>query len=419
MNNNNLIYNLDSHIPFKHILIYGFQELLAVLVATILITSICGVPIGAGLIGAGLATITYNLITRGNSNVFISNSGAFVSPCLFAFAAGGGTAAMIGAFVIMIIYIIMGLIFSKIPMEKLYIYLPKTLIATITILIGLSLINYIPSYLGDSGFWGTIIALITAFTIGLTMHYGKGKLKTLPFLIGVTVGYLVSFVLTICNIASLIDFSVFSNLSFIQIPKFNFLNLTIINSNIIIPVIIIYTVYALSASCEVISDTQAMSVVINEDLFKRNGFKRIFIATGVANGISGLISGLGQTSYGEGTGCTAASRVASAKVTTMTAVFLILMGLCGPVQALLLSIPNVVFAGASIVLYPLIAIAGLKMLIHNQVDLDDTKNLLLVGVPLAIGLSGIAIGGTTFALSGVALALIAGVVLNLILKNKN
>ena len=141
MNNNNLIYNLDSHIPFKHILIYGFQELLAVLVATILITSICGVPIGAGLIGAGLATITYNLITRGNSNVFISNSGAFVSPCLFAFAAGGGTAAMIGAFVIMIIYIIMGLIFSKIPMEKLYIYLPKTLIATITILIGLSLIN--------------------------------------------------------------------------------------------------------------------------------------------------------------------------------------------------------------------------------------------------------------------------------------
>jgi uracil permease len=417
--NNNLVYDLNDKIPVKHLFLYGFQELLAVLVATLLIASICGVSVGAGLIGAGVSTLMYILATKGKSNIYVSNSGAFVAPCLFAFAAGGGTAAFIGALTILVIYCIFGFTFQRFSIESMYKLLPKPLIASITILIGLSLINYIPTYLGDSGIWGTVIALITALSIGLTMHYGGKRLKTLPFLVGVGAGYLCSVLLTVFGVAELVDFSAFKNVRLIQIPTFNWENMSGITFATAISVIVIYAAYSLSAACEVIADHQAMSAVIGHDLIKENGIGRIFVAMGLANGISGLISGLGQTTYGEGTGCTAVSRVASAKVTGIASIFLILMGFCGPVQALMVSIPSIVYAGASLVLYPLISVAGFKMLINNRADLDNSKNMLLVGLPISIGLGGILLGGSNFSLGGTALALITGIVLNLILKEKS
>lgn len=417
--NNNLVYDLNDKIPVKHLFLYGFQELLAVLVATLLIASICGVSVGAGLIGAGVSTLMYILATKGKSNIYVSNSGAFVAPCLFAFAAGGGTAAFIGALTILVIYCIFGFTFQRFSIESMYKLLPKPLIASITILIGLSLINYIPTYLGDSGIWGTVIALITALSIGLTMHYGGKRLKTLPFLVGVGTGYLCSVLLTVFGVAELVDFSAFENVHLIQIPTFNWENMSSITFATAISVIVIYAAYSLSAACEVIADHQAMSAVIGHDLIKENGIGRIFVAMGLANGVSGLISGLGQTTYGEGTGCTAVSRVASAKVTGITSIFLILMGFCGPVQALMVSIPSIVYAGASLILYPLISVAGFKMLINNHADLDNSKNMLLVGLPISIGLGGILLGGANFSLGGTALALITGIVLNLILKEKS
>ncbi len=250
------------------------------------------------------------------------------------------------------------------------------------------------------------------------MHYGGKRLKTLPFLVGVGAGYISSILLTVLGVAEFVDFSVFETIKLIQVPIFNWQNMSSIALPTIISVVVIYTAYSLSAACEVIADHQAMSTVIGHDLIKENGIGRIFVAMGLANGVSGLISGLGQTTYGEGTGCTAVSRVASAKVTAMTSVFLILMGFCGPIQALMVSIPSQVYAGASLVLYPLIAVAGFKMLINNRVDLDNSKNVLLVGLPISIGLGGILLGGTNFSLGGTALALITGVILNLILKEK-
>ena len=411
-----MIYNLDDRMPLKHILLYGIQELLAILVATLLIASICEVSVGAGLIGAGLSTLLYILITKGNSNVYISNSGAFVAPVLFAFGAGGATAAVVGGITICVIYIAFGFIFGRLNIETMYKFLPKPLIGAVTILIGLSLIGYVPTYLGESGRWGLVIALITAFIIALVMHYGKGKAKTLPFLIAVGIGYILSVILTITGVAPLVDLSVFKDAHLFQIPTFNFMALNSIDLTTFFSVVIMYIAYSISAICEVIADHQAMSVVIGDDLFKRNGIKRIFIAMGCANALSGIVSGLGQTTYGEGTGCAAASKVANARVTAMTSILLVLMGFCGYIQALMVSIPSCVFAGASLILYPLISIAGFNMLINNQVDLSNAKNMLMVGLPISIGLGGIIIGGANFSLSGTALALIVGIILNLILK---
>ncbi len=413
-----MIYKLDDKMPFKHIVLYGIQELFAILIATLLIASICNVSVGAGLIGAGVATLIYIFFTKGHSNVYVSNSGAYVAPVLFAFGLGGATGAIIGAITVCVVYILFGIIFQQFSLEKMYQILPKPLIGAITILIGLSLINYIPGYLGDTGIWGISVALIVVLIIALVMHYGNARIKTLPFLIAVGIGYYICLVLTITNIYPCIDFSVFSHATFFSIPDFNFLNLNPIGFTTVIAIIITYLAYSFSGICEVIADHQAMSVVIGEDLFQKNKISKIFLAMGCANAISGITSGLCQTTYGEGTGCAAASKVANYRVTAFTSILLIILGFCGYIQAFIVSIPSIIFAGASLVLYPLIAIAGFKMLINNKIDLDNPKNMIIVAVPLAIGLSGIVIGGTTFSLSGTALALVVGIILNFILRDK-
>ena len=247
------------------------------------------------------------------------------------------------------------------------------------------------------------------FVIGLTMFYGKGKLKTIPFLIGIVAGYIISLVLTLTGTAQLVDLSVFSGIRLFQIPNFNFLNINAIKLTTAFSIIIMYVAYALSCSCEIIADHQAMSAVIGQDILKEVGLGKTFIAMGTTNLL---------TSYGEGTGCAAASKVASTKVSAFAAAMLILMGFCGYVQAAIASVPSAVFAGASMVLYPLISIAGFKMLINEKTNLNNTKNVLLISIPIAIGLSGISIGGSAFALSGIALALIVGIILNLVLKDK-
>ena len=213
------------------------------------------------------------------------------------------------------------------------------------------------------------------FVIGLTMFYGKGKLKTIPFLIGIIAGYIISLVLTLTGVAQLVDLSVFSGVKLFQIPNFNFLSINAIKLTTVFSIIIMYVAYALSCSCEIIADHQAMSAVIGQDILKEVGLGKTFIAMGTTNLLSSLISGLGQTSYGEGTGCAAASKVASAKVSAFAAAMLILMGFCGYVQAPIASVPSAVFAGASMVLYPLISIAGFNMLIDGKTNLNNTKNV--------------------------------------------
>ena len=141
--------------------------------------------------------------------MMISNSGAFVAPVLAALGACGYTGVMIGGIVSFIIYAIFGIIFTKIPVDNIYKVFPKVLIGSITIVIGINLMSFIPSYIGDTGYAGIIVALITVFAIALSSHYLKGMWSLFPFLIGTLVGYVVSIPL------GLVDFTVFEGVKFI------------------------------------------------------------------------------------------------------------------------------------------------------------------------------------------------------------
>ena len=414
-----MIYNINDRLPFGKLVSFSIQLMLSVFVATVLIANICGVAVSGALVGAGLATITYLLITGFKSPMFISNSGAFVAPVMAAIGLGGYPAVAIGGLVTCIVYSIFGLIFTKIPVDKIYKVFPPALIGAVTVVIGVNLMPFILSYVqigGVTSQWGVIVALVTMLAIALISHYAKGMIKILPFLLGTLIGYAFAIILTITDVYQIVDFSVFKNLKLFIVPDFAFLHWSSIQLSTIIPVIIMYIAYTISAMMECLSDHAALGGIIGVDLYRKPGLGRIFIGEGFANLIGSIFGGLGECSYGEGVACVGFSKVASTTVTCGAAIILILLGFLAPVQAFIQSIPSCVFAGAAIILYGFIACSGIKML--QKTDLNIQKNLIIVSSVLSLGISGLVLGGETISISATGLALVLGIILNLILKDK-
>lgn len=414
-----MIYNINDRLPLGKLAVFSIQLVLSVFVATVLIANICGVAVSGALVGAGISTIVYLIFTKFKSPMFVSSSGAFVAPVLAAMAAGGYTAIAIGGLVTCLIYTTFGLIFTKIPVEKVYKVFPHALIGAVTVVIGINLMPFILSYVqiaGVTNMWGVSVALVTMLAIAIISHYAKGMWQILPFLLGTLIGYVYAIILTVTNIYPIVDFSVFENLKLFNVPDFAFLHWTSVDWTVILPIIIIYIAYTISAMMECLSDHAALGGIIGVDLYKEPGLGRLFIGEGMANITGTAIGGLGICSYGEGVACVGFSRVASTRVTFGAAIILILLGFLAPVQAFIASIPSCVFAGAAIILYGFIACSGIKML--QKTDLNIQKNLIIVSTVLSLGISGLVVGGATISFSATALALIVGIILNLILKDK-
>lgn len=414
-----MIYGINDKIPFNKLIMFAIQLVLSVFVATVLIANICGVAVSGALVGAGLSTLVYLLITGFKSPMFVSSSGAFVAPVMIALAAGGYTAVAIGGLITCVIYTIFGLIFTKIPVEKIYKVFPHALIGAITVVIGVNLMPFILSYVqinGVTNMWGVSVAFITMFAIAVISHYAKGIWQILPFLVGTLIGYIYAIILTLTGVYEIVDFSVFANLKIFNVPDFAFLHWTSVEFTTVLPVIVIYIAYTISAMMECLSDHAALGGIIGVDLYKQPGLGRLFIGEGAANIVGTSIGGLGICSYGEGVACVGFSKVASTSVTAGAAIILILLGFLAPVQAFIASIPSCVFAGAAIILYGFIACSGIKML--QKTDLNIQKNLIIVSTVLSLGISGLIVGGETMSLSATGLALVVGIILNLILKER-
>ena len=411
-----MIYNLNDKIPINKLILFALQMVLSVFVATILIANICGVAVSGALVGAGLATLIYSVVTRGKSPMYISSSGAFVAPVMAALAAGGYTAVAIGGLVACAIYCLFGFIFSKLSVEKVYKIFPKALIGAITVVIGVNLMPFILSYVqinGATNMWGVSVALVTMISIALISHYAKGIMRILPFLIGLMIGYIYAIILTVTGACNIVDFTIFNNVSLFILPDFAFTHWEPITFMTIVPVIILYIAYTISAQMECLSDHGALGGIIGVDLYKEPGLARIFCGEGLANLMSS-VSGLNYCSYGESVATVGFSKVASVRVTRVAAAVMILLGFIGPVQAFITSIPSCAFAGAAIILYGFIACSGIKML--QKTDLNIQKNLIIVSTVLSLGISGLVVGGEIISFSATALALIAGIILNIVLK---
>ena len=405
-------YGIKDKPPFGQLVLFSLQMMLSCFTATALIGQICNVPLSGAFVGSGLATIVYLIATKFESSMYISNSGAFVSPVLIALQLGGATAVAIGGAVACIVYCIFGFIFMKIDVSHIYKVLPKVLIGSITIVIGITLMSFIPSYIGNTGNVGMFIALITVLTIAFVSHYCKGALALFPFLIGTLVGYVVSIPF------GLVDFSVFEGISLFTLPDLGFLHWTNIDVSILPNIIILFVAFTVSAICECLSDHAVLGNIIGVDLYRKPGLGRIFIGEGLANLVGTSSGQLAQCSYGESLSTIGFSKCGSVYSTIGCALFMVALGFIEPVQAFIASIPScVIGGGTAMVLYGFIANSGIRTL--QSVDFNNQKNLIISSVVMSLGISGVIVGTDTFHLSGTALALIAGIILNFVLKEKN
>ena len=201
-------------------------------------------------------------------------------------------------------------------------------------------------------------------------------------------------------------------------PVFAFTQFTAVDPTKIISIVILFTAFTISAMMECLSDHAALGNIIGKDLYKQPGLGRIFIGEGVANLASTFFGGLGACSYGEGIATVGFSKCASVFATIGAAILLILIGFIGPINAFISSIPSAVIGGGTAcILYGFIANSGIKIL--QQVDFSNQKNLIICSVALSLGISGVILGNDVISLSGTALALVVGIVLNLILREKN
>jgi uracil permease len=365
------------------------------------------------------------LITKFKSPVFISNSGATVSAVIGALALGNTPnyfAVFIGGLVVCAIYALFAFVIKWRGIETLNRLFPPYIVGPITIVIGLNLAGFIPTYVGLGGPQSNvnvIVAILVMLVIALSSHYFKGFLKTIPFLIGLGFGLALCLGLEAFGAA---EFEIINGLKSINglfnLPDITFLkwNLTGFNFSTLVDVLILFVPVSICALCEHYSDHRVMSNIIGHDLTADPGLHRTLLGDGVASTVGTIFGGQPNTSYGESTAMVGFSRVASVKVVSLAAIMLGALAFIEPIQVLISVIPSCVFGGCAMILYGYIACSGLKTLMSNKVDLEDNKRLIVTSVILTVGVSGIYLFSQSFA--GVSLAMVLGVILNLILKDK-
>ena len=420
---NNLKYDIRD-VPKKWYewVVFTLQQVLAVFVATVLIANICGTPISSCLLGACIGTLVYQLITKFRSPMFISSCGATVSAVCGALALNstGNNYLMVfcGGLIILTIYGIFALIthFTGVKwMNKIF---PPTIVGAVTLVIGLNLATFINGYTQINGAHsdvGILIAIATMLITAAVSQYGKGFMKNIPFLFGLAGGYIIAIIVTACGI-EVVDFSPFQNMTWY--PDLTFLQWKGSDwsfANLGRTALYFFPV-AVCALLEHYSDLAVLSNILQKDLITDPGLDKTLLGDGIASAVGTAICGLPNTTYGESIATIGFSKVASVWVISAAAAVLGLMSFVGPIQAFVQSIPACVFGGCAMILYGYIAASGLKTIVNNKVDLENNKNLIIVCVVLTVGVSGIFLFDTAFA--GVSLAMVLGVILNLILRDK-
>ena len=420
-----MLYNINDKLPARRLFVAALQQVVACFVATVLIPQICGVPIAPAMLGAALGTLLYQLITRGQSPMFISSSGAFVAAVMGALAIGNTpnyTAVAIGGILVCIIYCIIGGVINIKGTKWINKLLPPVVIGPIVAVIGLNLATFLPTYFQVNGQYSLIgfgLGMLTLIITALISHYGKGFIKNLPFLVAIIIVYGIASLLTVCGVP-VIDFSVFNNIQLFQLPDFTFLHMNIGNFQLgwLAQVALLFIPLSLVTICEHTSDHKALSAVIGTDLTQKPGLGYTLMGDGAATALGSLIGAMPNTSYGESVGTTGFSKICSKYVITLAAVIMGIAAFFGPLQAFLVSVPSCIFGGCAAILYGYITLSGIRTIKDNNIDLNNNKNVTIIASVLTLGVSGAVCNFGWVSIGTTALAMIVGIVLNLILKEK-
>ena len=470
----NLVYDIHDKPKFGNMLIFAFQQLLAILAATIAVPTIIGIPtqIPAAIFGAGVGTLIYQLFTRFKSPVFLGSSFAFLSSLSVAIAYGY-CGIVLGSIVAGAVYIVIAVVIHFVGTGWVSKLMPPVIIGPTVTLIGLSLAGAAMGDIvksnssqvnGKYNLIALICGLVAFFTIIICSTQKKYKMpRLIPFILGIGTGYLAASVFTAIGLIADVDYLKIINWdpivnnfvnadgsfrgiqAFIDYPNFAIVEgikelasgklsseiiiasegkATLLNLGGVAEVIIAFLPVALVVFAEHIADHKNLSSIIDKDLIEEPGLKRTLLGDGVGS-IAGTVFGVcPNTTYGESVGCVAITRNASVCTITTTAIMCMVLSFVSPIMTLLQTIPSCVMGGVCLTLYGFIAISGLKM--FKDLDLNNNKNLFVVAAILIAGIGGLTIQipyafagngavAKTIQVTAIATALILGIIANAIL----
>ncbi len=429
-------------------LVLGFQHMFAMFGATVLVPLLTGLDIATTLLMAGLGTLLFHVLTKLEIPAFLGSSFAFLGGYAAVAPLIDGTTpntellpyACLGVAVAGLVYLVLALLFKLAGVKKVMAYFPPIVTGPIIVAIGLSLAGSAVNNCNSNWIIAVIaLALIVVFNI-----WGKGMAKIIPILIGVLGSCAVAAILALIwgvpvdgNIClagnpKLVLFSIgaleqLKTAPWVGIPiKWNgtvFGGIDWSNSSLIVSSIIAICPISLATMMEHIGDISAISSTVGKNFIAKPGLHRTLVGDGLATTLSALFGGPANTTYGENTGVLALSKVYDPRVVRIAAFLAIILSFSPKFAALVNVIPTAVIGGISFVLYGMISAVGIRNVVENRVDFTKSRNLIIAAIILvcALGLGSVsfAIGSITISLSALAIASIAGIVLNAILPGKD
>lgn len=441
-NSNEPIYDARK-LGIPKMLILGIQHMFAMFGATILVpilvagyfSAACGEPITSSLtvavtlFCAGVGTLIFHVCSKFEVPAFLGSSFAFLggfytvanlNTGMYAgMSANDKVAYACGGIVIAgLLYLVVAVIFKLVGVNRVMRFLPPVVTGPIIICIGLSLA---PSAISNAS-TNWLLAVVALAVIIIFNIWGRGMFKIIPILMGVLISYGFALILNACGVtnpdgSAIIDFTSVAAANWVGIPKFQLCKFDITAILVMAPI-------AIATMMEHVGDMSAISATVGKNFIEEPGLHRTIMGDGLATAFAGVIGGPANTTYGENTGVLELSKVYDPRVIRIAAVFAVVLSFIPKFSSIISTMPTAIIGGVSFMLYGMISAIGVRNVVENRVDLTKSRNLIIAGVIFVCGLgfsSGLTftIGGTSITLTALAVAAIAGILLNAILPGND
>lgn len=389
-----------EHLSITKKTVVGVQFLFVAFGATVLVPLLIGINPATALFTAGLGTFIFHFVTKGKVPIFLGSSFAFIAPIIAATQEWGLQGTLAGLTAVSLVYFVMSALvklWGKRLLDRIF---PPVVIGPVIILIGLSLSPSAVNMAKEN--WGlAFVSLLTAIAV---LTFCKGMMKLVPIISGIIVGYIVAVCMGIVDFTKVAEASWFAlPVQFDTIKHFNWAPFVFMIPVAIAPVI------------EHIGDVYVVSAVAKKDFVANPGLHRTLFGDGLACLASAFLGGPPETTYSEVTGAMSITKVTSPAVIRIAAATAICVSVIGKFSALLQTIPSAVLGGIMLLLFGTIASVGVQNIQQHKVNLNQTRNVIIMSVMLTMGLGGAVLSAGKFSITGIGLAAVIGVVLNLIL----
>ena len=380
--------------------VVGVQFMFVAFGSTVLVPLLTGLDPAVALLAAGLGTLLFHAVTGGKVPIYLGSSFAFIAPIIKATELFGLGGMFCGLVSVGLVYMLMSLLVKTFGIDLIKKLFPPVVIGPVIILIGLSLAGAGVNMAQEN--W--ILAIVSLAVAVAASIWGKGMIKLIPVVFGALAGYVVALIF----FRDTMDFSVVGNASWFAFPKLAKMSFSWQAILFMAPV-------AIAPIIEHVGDMYAIGSIAGKDFVKDPGLHRTMLGDGLSCVLAAFLGGAPITTYSEVTGAVSLTKVTDPSVLRIAAVSAVVLSVIGKVGAVIQTIPSAVLGGIMLLLFGSIASVGISNMIQAKIDMGSTRNLIIVSLILTIGIGGAIISVGSFTLSGIGLASLVGVILNLIL----